>query len=403
MDTLVAVGARANGGALDGPLLEVLARRGVSRRKFLQYCATLTSVLALPPRFAPRIARAFAQADKPSLIWLEFQDCAGNSESFLRARDPTVADLVLDVLSIDYHETIMAAAGHQAEAAKDAAIERGGHLVVVEGSVPLGQDGVFCTIAGKTAVQHLEEATQGAAAVISVGTCAAFGGIPAASPNPTGAVAVSDVVSGVPLVNLSGCPFNADNLTATLVHYLTFGELPATDGLGRPLFAHGERIHDFCQRRGHFDAGQFALEWGDEGHRKGWCLYRLGCKGPSTFYNCPAIRWNDGTSWPIGSGHGCVGCAEPHFWDTMTPIYARLPDVEGFGVDTTADKIGVGILAGTAALFAAHGVAKVVQHRRGRVAGAATGADAHEGEDAVARQEGLEGIAEEDAVRQEGE
>ncbi|MGD2101570.1 MAG: hydrogenase small subunit [Acidimicrobiia bacterium] len=342
---------------------EKLGARGITRRTFLAFSAGLTATLALPSVFSERIARALEASDKPALIWLEFQDCAGNTESFLRAHDPGVAEIVLDILSVDYHETIMAAAGHQAEAAKDAVLEEGGHIVVVEGSVPTADGGVYCTIAGKTAMQHLEEAADGAAAIINVGTCSSFGGIPAASPNPTGARGVPDLVSGVPVINLPGCPMNVDNLLGTVVHYLTFGALPPTDGQGRPLFAYGQRIHDNCERRAHFDAGQFALEWGDEGHRKGWCLYKLGCKGPSTFHNCPSIRWNDGTSWPIGAGHGCVGCSEADFWDTMSPFYERLPKPPGFGVTTNADQIGLAIVGATAVGFGAHGVAKVIQHR----------------------------------------
>ena len=203
--------------------------RGIDRRSFLQYCASLTAVLALPPRFSSRIAKALQSVEKPGLVWLEFQDCAGNSESFLRAHDPGVADIVLDLLSVDYHETIMAAAGHQAEAAKEEAIERGGYILVVEGSVPTKDGGVYCTIAGKTARQHLEEAAENAIAIVNVGTCSSYGGIPAAAPNPTGAQGVPSLVSGVPVLNLPGCPMNVDNLTATLVHFLTFGALPATD------------------------------------------------------------------------------------------------------------------------------------------------------------------------------
>lgn len=349
---------RALGGELES--------RGITRRTFLAFCGTLTATLALPSVYSERIAQALQAADKPSLIWLEFQDCAGNTESFLRANNPGVADIVLDILSVDYHETIMAAAGAQAEAAKEAALDTGGHIVVVEGSVPVSDGGVYCTIAGKTALQHLEEAAAGAAAIINVGTCSSFGGIPAASPNPTGARGVPDLVKNVPIINLPGCPMNVDNLLGTVAHYLTFGALPATDGQGRPLFAYGQRIHDNCERRAHFDAGQFALEWGDEGHRKGWCLYKLGCKGPSTFHNCPSQRWNMGTNWPIGAGHGCVGCSEADFWDTMSPFYERLPKPPGFGVTTNADQIGLGIVGATAVGFGAHGVAKVIQHRMGR-------------------------------------
>lgn len=349
-------------------LVDRLARHGIDRRSFFKYCARITAVLALPPRFTSQIAQTLESLDKPSLIWLEYQSCRGNSEAFLRARDPAVADLVLDLLSVDFHQLIMAAAGSDAEAAKEAALEKGGHLLVVEGSIPLADGGVYNTTAGKTAVQELREAAENAAGIVAVGTCATYGGIPAAAPNPTGAVGVAGVVAGVPIINLSGCPANPDNITATLVHFLTFGALPATDSKGRPLFAYGERIHDHCERRAHFDAGQFVLEWGDEGHRKGWCLYRMGCKGPSTFHNCPAIRWNEGTSWPIGAGHPCVGCSEPGFWDAFTPFYQRLPRVPGFGVETTADRIGIGIAAATAVGFGAHGIAKAIQRRVGAAA-----------------------------------
>jgi hydrogenase small subunit len=345
---------------------EELEAKGITRRDFLAFCSSLTATLALPSAFSERIAHALETSEKPTVIWLEFQDCAGNTESFLRAHNPGVADLILDVISVDYHEVIMAAAGHQAEAAKEEAIAAGGHIVIVEGSVPTAGGGVYCTIAGKTALQHLEEAAEGAAAIINVGSCSSYGGIPAASPNPTGAKGVPAVISGVPMINLPGCPMNVDNLLGTIAHLVTFGALPATDGEGRPLFAYGQRIHDNCERRARFDAGQFALEWGDEGHRKGWCLYKLGCKGPSTFHNCPIQRWNMGTSWPIGAGHGCVGCSEPNFWDTMSPFYARLPKPPGFGVTTRADQIGLGIVAATAVGFGAHGVAKVVQHSRSR-------------------------------------
>ena len=289
--------------------------QGLSRRDFLKFCSLMTGVLALPRSYSQHIEQALAAPARTPVIWLEFQDCAGCTESLLRASRPTVAEIVLDILSVDYHETIMAAAGAQAEAAKQATIETGGYLLVVEGSIPTAEDGIYCTIGGRTAVDLLEEAASNALAVIAVGNCATFGGIPAANPNPTGAVSVMDLVKDKPVLNLSGCPYNVVNLTATIVHFLTFAELPAMDSLGRPLFAYGARIHDNCERRGHFDAGEFVRAWGDEGHRKGWCLYKMGCKGPVAFHNCPAVRWNDGTNWPVRSGHGCIACSEPGFWD----------------------------------------------------------------------------------------
>ena len=343
---------------------ERLFASGVSRRSFLSWSAKITAVMALPPVLAPEVARAVERSVKPTVVWFEFQDCTGDTESFLRSRSPGVGDLILDVVSVDYHETIMAASGTQAEKSLADAIAKGGHILVVEGSVPLGADGAYCVIGGKSAKQRLEEASKGAAAIINVGTCSAYGGLPAASPNPTGAVAVSDVVSGVPIINLPGCPANVDNITATIVHYLTFKQLPPTDDKGRPLFAYGERIHDNCPRRGHFDAGNFALAFGDEGHRKGWCLYKLGCKGPSTWHNCPTQQWNGHTQWPIGVGSPCVGCSEPKFWDVMMPMYDRLPHVSGAGHDLTADKIGLGLVGATFVGASAHGVAKVIQQKR---------------------------------------
>jgi hydrogenase small subunit len=348
--------------ARDRSLPARLAAAGVERRAFLKFCAGVTATLALPPRFAPRIAAALAKVDRPIVVWLEFQDCAGDTEAFVRSQNPSASDLVLSLISLDYHETLMAAAGTAAEKARDDAIAKGGHVLIVEGSVPTGIRG-SCTIGGRAADDILTTSARGAAGIINVGTCSAFGGIPVARPNPTGAVRVEDVVSGVPIVNLSGCPVNADNLTATIVHYLTFGEFPAADGLGRPLFAYGERIHDSCPRRGHFDSGQFAVEWGDDGHRDGWCLYMLGCKGPSTYHNCPTVQYNEGTSWPVAAGHGCVGCSQPGFWDTMSPFYDRLPHVQTAGLDLSADRLGIAVVAATAAGFALHAVGKGVQHR----------------------------------------
>jgi hydrogenase small subunit len=87
----------------------------------------------------------------------------------------------------------------------------------------------------------------------------------------------------------------------------------------------------------------------------------MGCKGPATDYNCPRIQWNDGTNWPIGVGHGCVGCAQPAFWDTMTPFYRTLPSVGGFSVETTAEEFGIGVVAAVAGITAAHAVGSVVK------------------------------------------
>ncbi|MFA5354258.1 MAG: hydrogenase small subunit [Thermodesulfovibrionales bacterium] len=340
-------------------LLHDLSQKGVSRREFMKFCTAMAAALALPSSFAPQIAEAIEKKKKPTLVWVEYQDCAGNTESLLRATKPTVADLVLDIISVDYHETIMAAAGKQAEKSLFDVInnQKGNYIAVVEGSIPMKDDGVYCTIGGRSATDLVQQVCGNALATIAVGTCACYGGLPAAHPNPTGAVGVKDAVSGIKVVNLPGCPVNVENITATVVHYLTFGALPSTDRLGRPYFAYGERIHDHCERRAHFDAGQFVRQWGDEGHRQGWCLYQMGCKGPETFKNCSVVKYNEGTSWPVQAGHGCIGCASPNFWDTMTPFYRRLPHAPGVSIETTADKIGLGLAAAAAAGVAVHAVA----------------------------------------------
>ncbi|MCS7286317.1 MAG: hydrogenase small subunit [Anaerolineae bacterium] len=352
-------------------IADELAARGITRREFMKFCTVMAGILALPADQAPKIAQALESARRPSVIWLEFQDCAGCTESLLRANRPTVAELVLDIISLNYHETVMAPSGHAAEKSLHDTIREGGYITVVEGSIPVKDDGVYCCIAGRSALEILKEAAANTAAIITVGACAFYGGWPATPPNPTGAKGVKDIISGVPIVNLPGCPMNADNLTATIVHYLTFKELPALDDLGRPLFAYGRRIHDNCERRGHFDAGEFVEAWGDEGHRNGWCLYKMGCKGPVAFQNCPSIRWNEGTSWPVGAGHGCIACAAPNFWEMPAyepvPIHVLTPPTAYPEVKpvveispTAAGAIGaaVGVAAGVAGTVALYQLTK---------------------------------------------
>jgi hydrogenase small subunit len=352
---------------VEGDTLDTyLERRGVSRRAFLAYCAEMTAILGLANSMAPKVAAALAAIKRPSVVWLSLQECTGCTESVLRTASPTIGDLVLDVVSLDFQENLMAAAGHQAEAALQKAIAAGNYLLVVTGSVPLNDGGIYLTIGGRTAKTILEEAGRGATAVIAVGACAHWGNIQAARPNPTGAVGVSEIIKNKPVVNIAGCPPIGDVVTATVVHYLTFGRVPALDYDGRPLFAYGARIHDQCPKRANFDAGQFVEAFDDEAARKGWCLYHVGCKGPATYSPCPIFMWNSGTSWPIGAGHPCIGCTERNFWDSMTPFYGRLPNVAGFGVERYADTIGAALAVGATAGVAAHAVATGIHQMRER-------------------------------------
>lgn len=339
-------------------------RRGISRRRFLQFCSAITATLALPSGYAEVVASALTQKRKPTVVWLEYQDCAGCTESMLRSADPSIEDIVLETISLEYHETIMAGSGFAAESVLQRVVknEKGKYLVIVEGAIPTADDGVYCTIGGRTALDLAREVCGGAAGVIAVGACAWDGGLVRAHPNPTGALGVHEALPGLNVINLAGCPHNVANTAAVLVHYLTFGEMPALDPYNRPLFAYGQIVHDQCQRRAHYDAGRYVEAWGDEGHRKGWCLYKMGCKGPEATYNCPVAQWNGGTSWPVRAGHGCIACASPRFWDTKSPFYKRLPHPAGFGVDVTAGDIGWSVVGGVAALSAAHGVGRAVKN-----------------------------------------
>ena len=219
---------------------ERLAQQGVSRRAFLKFCTAMTALMAMPPGSAAAIAEALAKATRPSVIWLAVQECTGCTESLTLSYSPTLENMIFDMISLDYHHTLQAASGYGAEKSRQDAMDNffGKYLLVVDGSIPLKDNGIYSTIAGRTNLDLLQDAAKGAAAIIAVGTCAAFGGLPAASPNPTGALGVSEAVSGIrTLINLPACPVNAENLTAVIAYFLTFGKWPPTDRLSRPLFA----------------------------------------------------------------------------------------------------------------------------------------------------------------------
>lgn len=335
---------------MQDPLIDTLVRRGISRRSFLKYCATLASMMALPPSAGLAMAEALAGTRRPSVIWLPFQECTGCTESITRSHSPTIEGMIFDAVSLDYHETLMAAAGTQAEAARRNAMQEnhGKYLLIIDGSVPLGEGGAYSCIGGRSNLELLKEAAQGAAAIVAMGTCASFGGIPKAKPNPTGAVSVSDIVKDKPIVNVPGCPPIPVVMTGVLAHYVTFGSLPELDEKLRPRAFFGETIHDRCYRRPFYDRGKFAKTFDDEGARKGWCLFELGCKGPVTHNACATAKWNGGTSWPVESGHGCIGCSEPDFWDAggfykALSVPGRRPKAAGIAA---VAGVGIGVGAG---------------------------------------------------------
>jgi len=285
----------------------------VSRRDFVRFCSMAAGAIGLGPLAAEDFVKAAERGAKPSVIWLQFQECTGCTESLLRTSHPGVDELILDLISLDYHETLFAAAGHQAEAALKSAMEAhsGKYVCIVEGAIPTKEDGIYCMIGGRTALEIVNDVASKAGAIIAIGSCASWGGVPSADPNPTGASPVHAILKGKTVVNIPGCPANPYNLLGTVLQYATYGTLPALDEEGRPKFAYGRTIHEHCPRRAHFDAGRFAEKYGDEGHRQGYCLYKLGCKGPATHANCSVLHFGEVVdAWPIGLGHPCFGCTE---------------------------------------------------------------------------------------------
>ncbi len=344
---------------------EAARERGYSRRDFLEFCGWIAAAAGVEATGLARVVHALETKPRLPVVWFHFQECTCCSESFIRSSHPIVSDIVLDKISLDYTETLQAAAGKQAEEALHATMTKykGEYLMLVEGSVPTAAGGVYCTIAGRTAQDIVIEAAAGAKAVIAWGSCASNGCIQAAAPNPTGATPVKDVISGVPVINVPGCPPIAEVMAGTVVHLLAFERIPQLDGLGRPKAFYSRRVHDTCYRRPNYDAGLFVESFDDENAKRGFCLYKMGCRGPVTYNACGVTRWNNGVSFPIQSGHGCIGCSEAKFWDNG-PFYRHLAAFPGFGIETTADTVGVAVGAATLAGIAAHAVTTNIRKRK---------------------------------------
>jgi hydrogenase small subunit len=346
-------------------LWQKMKSQGYSRREFLRFCAYIAAAAGIDATGLPAVVRALETKPRPPVIWLHFQECTCCSESFIRASHPIVADIILDKISLDYSEVLQAAAGHQAEEALRSAMEknRGQYILTVEGSVPVNDGGVYCTIAGRTARDIVTEAAEGAKAVIAWGSCASFGCVQASFPNPTGAKGIYEILKGRDVINVPGCPPIADVMAGVVVHILAFDRLPQLDSLGRPKAFYSTRIHDSCYRRAFYDAGLFVGNFDDENARKGYCLYKMGCRGPVTYNSCGVMRWNDGVSYPIESGHGCIGCSERGYYDTGG-FYNHLASFPGFGIETTADKVGLVLGAVAAGGLAVHAIATNFRKRK---------------------------------------
>jgi hydrogenase small subunit len=341
----------------------------VSRRDFMKFCGMMAAGMGLPMSMGPQIAEAAATAKRrPPVIWLHGQECTGCTEVLLRSTHPSLEHLILDLISLEYHESLNAGSGRQAEAALHKSVEEnaGKFILVVEGSAPVKEGGKYCMIAGRPFMDIVKETAAKAAAVVAIGSCATWGGWQSSPPNPTGATGIPELLKGTTVVSIPGCPPNAYNFLSTVLYFLTFGKLPALDDIGRPKFAYGRLIHENCERRPHFDAGRFAEKFGDEGHRQGYCLYKIGCKGPITHANCPSILYYAGAgTWPVGTGHPCFGCTEEAVGfkipiHTVAEVSQITPAAEPAPIETEKGK---GMSAGAAGVL-------------GGVAGIAIGAGA---------------------------
>jgi len=330
----------------------------LSRRDFLKICSTTAALLGVGQAAIPRIAEALekAAAKRPSVIWLNFASDTGCTEALIKASYPNAAQLILETLSLDYNETVMAAAGTQAEEILSAALKRGDYFLIIEGGIPTKKG--YGMIARREMLDIGKEFAAKAKAVIAVGSCATWGGVPAGSPNPAGLQGVREAL-GVQAINLDLCPVNEGILVATIVDILVTGRIPALDSVGRPKIFYGQTIHDQCERRAHFEAGRFVERFGSNEEELGYCLYKMGCKGPMAYANCSKFRYNDRVSWCIGAGAPCIGCAEPGWVDKFAGFYERLPGVKIPGIDGVeagADKVGMVAGAATAVGIVGHAI-----------------------------------------------
>ncbi len=376
----------------------MVATRELTRRDFLRLSAGSVAALGMSLLDMPGFTKLLeAAVEEIPVLWLQLASCTGCSVSALNSLSPSIRNVLVNEVvpgkhvSLRYHTTVMGGAGDQAmKVIEDTARNKKGYVLVVEGAIPLKEDGVHCQIGerggkGISALEHTSRLGSDAMAVLALGTCAAYGGIPSASPNPTGSVGVGEVFDrhGIktPVINIPGCPSHPDWFIGTIASVLISGlGSVKLDHIGRPVAFFGQNIHENCPRRGHFDAGRFA-----KGISEPYCLYELGCKGPVTNSDCPSRRWNASTNWCIGAGAPCIGCTEQGFPDAMSPLYNKVSNVSLPGINLTADRVGAALGVATTVGLGAHLIGNVATGRFGRKKGELNGD--HNGE---SKQEGEE-------------
>lgn len=351
----------------------MLESRGVSRRSFMKLCGTLAVMVGLGEAAAPRVAQALeesvigaSQGDLYPVIWIEGASCTGCTEAFAQIDAPDPASIVLEMISLNYSETLSAAAGWSMEEAKEQTIAAGNYILIYEGAVLNGWDGNALRIAGKTGNEHLIEAAEKANAVVALGSCAVNGGWMAAHPNPSNAQGVQQFLKAqgieTPVINVPGCPPNPEWLCAILVEVLLLNKLPELNAENKPAQIFGQTVHDNCQRRGHFENGEFVYQFGSPEEAKGYCLYPLGCRGPQTKANCGVVRYNHRRSWCIEAGAPCIGCCEANpenpgqnWVEVNAPFLKRHRDLRIGDFMVQPGTIALGLAGIVAAALVVHG------------------------------------------------
>lgn len=356
---------------MQGPTLaERLVAHGFSRRDFLTYCGSLAVMLGLSATAAPRIAEALEASEKSGkmlpVIWMEGGSCSGCTEALAQTNTPDIPELVLETISLNYCETLSAAAGHSMEQARRDTIEAGGYVLIYEGAVPTAFDGNVLTVGGEKGIDSLLETAEHADAVIALGSCACDGGWMASRPNDARAMGVQRYLSeqgvSTPVVNIPCCPANPEWLVAVIVEYALMGRLPQLNSKNQPSAMFNQTIHDNCPRRGHFENGEFVYRFGSVEEEKGYCLYPLGCRGPQTKSNCGVVMWNDRRSWCVQAGAPCIGCCEANpndpgqnWVEVNTPFLKRHRSLHIGDWDVQPTTIAVGVTGLLAAALVVHG------------------------------------------------
>jgi hydrogenase small subunit len=301
----------------------------VTRRQFLKICAGTGAAFSLSGSLVPEIVAALekAAAGNPPVLWIQGAMCTGCSTSLLNSVHPSIAEVLLEIISLKFHGTVMAASGDKAfdYLWESAAKNYGKYFLVVEGAVQTVNQGKCCLTGereGKevTFTELTKYLAKGAAGVVAVGQCATYGGIPAAHPNPTRALGVGGFLKDndikTPVINVPGCPAHPDWIVGTVAHTLMFG-IPELDSDGRPTLFYGTLVHDNCPYRSYYEGEKFAKSFGEAG-----CRVELGCKGPETHSDCWKRGWNGNVNWCLQNAI-CIGCTQPGFPDYFSPFYVK--------------------------------------------------------------------------------